>query len=203
MKKDTTPPQINDQQDGDTTWRKTNDGTYNVDFSDTQSGSGIDYAQYKIVSSTGGVIVDWYTFLNDSGYSYTDDWQISNTHFDLLPGGTNYISVRVFDYAGSSDTVNNAFYILKDTISPSITNNVSGEDIWRVSSGTVYDVDFSDVLSKLDTAQYRVKSSTGGVIVDWIDISGIWKRHMDKQGNHADALLVLASLEIHMKAKNQ
>ena len=37
-------------------------------------------------------------------------------------------------------------------------------------------------------------------IVDWIDIDGIWKRHQDKQANHADALIVLASLEIHLKA---
>ena len=37
-------------------------------------------------------------------------------------------------------------------------------------------------------------------IVDWIDIDGIWKRHINKQVDHADALLVLASLEIHLKA---
>jgi hypothetical protein len=37
-------------------------------------------------------------------------------------------------------------------------------------------------------------------IVDWIDIDGIWKRHINKQANHADALIVLASLEIHLKA---
>jgi len=37
-------------------------------------------------------------------------------------------------------------------------------------------------------------------IVDWIDIDVIWKRHINKQVNHADALLVLASLEIHLKA---
>lgn len=37
-------------------------------------------------------------------------------------------------------------------------------------------------------------------IVEWIDIDYIWKRHQNKQGNHADALIVLASLEIHLKA---
>jgi len=37
-------------------------------------------------------------------------------------------------------------------------------------------------------------------IVDWIDIDGIWKRHINKQANHADALITLASLEIHLKA---
>lgn len=37
-------------------------------------------------------------------------------------------------------------------------------------------------------------------IVDWIDIDNIWKRHINKKANHADALIVLASLEIHLKA---
>lgn len=37
-------------------------------------------------------------------------------------------------------------------------------------------------------------------IVDWIDFEQILKRHMNKRANHADVLLVLASLEIHLKA---
>lgn len=40
-------------------------------------------------------------------------------------------------------------------------------------------------------------------IVDWIDIDSIWQRHISKKANHADALLVLASLEIHLKAGKQ
>ena len=40
-------------------------------------------------------------------------------------------------------------------------------------------------------------------IVDWVDIDAIWKNHMNKSGNHADALLILASLEIHLKAGKQ
>ena len=37
-------------------------------------------------------------------------------------------------------------------------------------------------------------------IVDWIDIDNIWKRHINKESDHADALITLASLEIHLKA---
>ncbi|MCD4819027.1 MAG: hypothetical protein K8S23_10085 [Candidatus Cloacimonetes bacterium] len=37
-------------------------------------------------------------------------------------------------------------------------------------------------------------------IVDWIDIDNIWDEHIKRKVNHADALLVLASLEIHLKA---
>jgi asparagine synthetase B (glutamine-hydrolysing) len=37
-------------------------------------------------------------------------------------------------------------------------------------------------------------------IIDWIDIEKIWNRHIQKQADHADALIVLASLEIQLKA---
>ena len=40
-------------------------------------------------------------------------------------------------------------------------------------------------------------------VVDWIDIDGIWKRHQARQGNYADALTLLASLEINLKVKGQ
>ncbi|MGH9341110.1 MAG: hypothetical protein ACRD1R_16310 [Acidobacteriota bacterium] len=37
-------------------------------------------------------------------------------------------------------------------------------------------------------------------LVSWIDAEKIWQDHMSGRGNHADALVVLASLEIHLKA---
>lgn len=37
-------------------------------------------------------------------------------------------------------------------------------------------------------------------ILDWIDMDSIWQRHQRKQGNHADALTLLTSLEINLKA---
>jgi hypothetical protein len=36
-------------------------------------------------------------------------------------------------------------------------------------------------------------------IIDWIDLDDIWNKHQKKQANHADALITLASLEIHLK----
>lgn len=38
-------------------------------------------------------------------------------------------------------------------------------------------------------------------IVDWIDTDAIWDRHQRRQGDHADALTLLASLEINLKAQ--
>lgn len=37
-------------------------------------------------------------------------------------------------------------------------------------------------------------------IIDWIDIEEILKNHLSNKGNYADALIVLASLEIHLKS---
>ncbi|MFT5248449.1 MAG: hypothetical protein ACI93P_000162 [bacterium] len=36
-------------------------------------------------------------------------------------------------------------------------------------------------------------------ILDWIDIDDLWNKHQKKQANYADALITLASLEIHLK----
>ncbi|MDD5362988.1 MAG: asparagine synthase-related protein [Ignavibacteria bacterium] len=37
-------------------------------------------------------------------------------------------------------------------------------------------------------------------IVDWIDIKSIWNKHISKNKNYSEALILLASLEIHLKA---
>ena len=37
-------------------------------------------------------------------------------------------------------------------------------------------------------------------IVEWINIEKIWKDHINNKNNHGEALLTLASLEIHLKA---
>ena len=37
-------------------------------------------------------------------------------------------------------------------------------------------------------------------IIDWIDIENILNNHLSNKGNHSDALIVLASFEIHLKS---
>jgi len=37
-------------------------------------------------------------------------------------------------------------------------------------------------------------------LVPWVDIDSIWRSHQNKNSDHADALLTLASLELHIKA---
>jgi len=48
--------------------------------------------------------------------------------------------------------------------------------------------------------QNNVMDLKGRNIIDWIDLECILKNHLSNKGNHADALMVLASLEIHLKS---
>lgn len=38
-------------------------------------------------------------------------------------------------------------------------------------------------------------------VVAWIDTDAIWDRHQNRRGKHADALTLLASLEINVKSR--
>jgi hypothetical protein len=52
----------------------------------------------------------------------------------------------------------------------------------------------------IDIVYQNIMDLRGRKIVDWIDIRGIWKSHSEGASDFGDALLVLASLEIHLKA---
>ncbi|RKY30446.1 MAG: hypothetical protein DRP74_07035, partial [Candidatus Omnitrophota bacterium] len=176
IKKDTTPPTIDDQQTGDDTWRSSNSGFYNINFNDT-GGSKLFKFQTKVSTGpneTGILVQDWTdVVININADSYTTDWQILNTTFDLMKPATNYVSVRVWDIAGSSATLNDVFYVKKDTSVPSVVDNQAGDDTWRKEPGTAYDVDFEDYESNLSTASYIVYSGpnkTGTLLKDWTNI---------------------------------
>ena len=65
-------------------------------------------------------------------------------------------------------------------------------------------VDFDDTIREEPSLRKVIHDNVMDLkkrnIIDWIDIESIWKSHINKRANHADALLVLASLEIHLKA---
>ncbi|HLD29410.1 MAG TPA: hypothetical protein VJC03_03630, partial [bacterium] len=170
VKKDTTPPSIQDSQSGDDTWRTANSGTYNINFTDT-GGSLLDKFQIKVTTGadfTGALVFDWADVITEiASASYSDDWQIPSAIFNAMEPGKNYVHVRAYDLAGSTQVLPNSFYVLKDTSLPAIGIHFSGDDTWRRSPGTKYDVDFEDYDSKLSTGYYRVKTSTGGVWKDW------------------------------------
>lgn len=72
-----------------------------------------------------------------------------------------------------------------------------------ISPGTNY-IDFDRGLRERADLKAVVYESIQDLkkrrIVDWIDIDAIWDRHQKRRGNHADALILLASLEINLKA---
>lgn len=48
----------------------------------------------------------------------------------------------------------------------------------------------------------NIKALKKRQIVDWIDVDAIWHSHQRMEGNYADALTLLASLEINLKQTN-
>jgi len=65
-------------------------------------------------------------------------------------------------------------------------------------------IDFNDAIRKRVDLNTLIHSNIMDLkkrnIINEIDINEIWERHIKKTSNHADLLLVLASLEIHFKA---
>ncbi|MDO8614600.1 MAG: hypothetical protein Q7T33_02550, partial [Dehalococcoidia bacterium] len=148
---DFSSPTITDNQAGDNTWRTSANGAYDIDFADT---GGAYLFNFQIrASTTGGETgpfsPDWAdveTGINAN--SYSAPFSLDPSSFTLLSPGTNYVSVRVFDGNGNSSTTVDAFYILKDTAMPVITDGQLGETDWRMDdAGAVYNVDFADGVS--------------------------------------------------------
>jgi hypothetical protein len=173
---DTTCPLIIDSQSGDDIWLNTAGTTYDVDFNDSSPSSNLDYAQYIITNETGQggtILKDWTNiFTNLEATSYINNWTID---FDFCQEGFNYISVRVYDEAGNNETLDDVFYVKKDTTNPLISDLQDGDDTWRNTAGTTYNVDFTDSSpsSNLDYAQYKITSETGQggtVLKDWTNI---------------------------------
>ncbi|MDI6448179.1 hypothetical protein [Anaerobaca lacustris] len=75
---------------------------------------------------------------------------------------------------------------------------------WGISPGTNY-IDFDCGLRERADLKAVVHDSIQDLkkrrIVEWIDIDAIWDRHQKRRGNHADALTLLASIEINLKAE--
>ncbi|HBA59975.1 MAG TPA: hypothetical protein DCZ92_03980, partial [Elusimicrobia bacterium] len=176
--KDTVPPVLANSQAGDDVWRAANTGAYGVHFTDA-GGSKLARAQYNIWSSTGQAGTELAAWTDISPFpagldSYPGDWALSAGVFALLQPGTNYVSVRVADTAGSTTTLADAFYVRKDAAGPAITNIQSGDEAWRAGNTGSYDVDFEDLLSGLGSFQVKVSTGpgqTGTVLADWTQVS--------------------------------
>ncbi len=173
------PPFAIDLQADDATWHAINPGAiYNVDFTDTDSGlSSLQYSVWSGPGKSGTELIPWHNIRTKTGLgTYTADWGVK---FASLTEGINYISVRSFDKAGNTSETSDAFTMLKDTTAPAAIVNQTGDDTWRITGGTTYDVDFDDFAtgSGLATVQYTVwnatgtSAGTGSEIIPWTSIA--------------------------------
>lgn len=64
-----------------------------------------------------------------------------------------------------------------------------------------FDNEFRDNINLKNIIYNSIQDLKQRQIVDWIDIDSIWENHQKKHGNFSDALILLTSLEIHLKAK--
>jgi len=75
---------------------------------------------------------------------------------------------------------------------------------WRYTSPMINYIDFNEGIRKRKDLKKIVCSSIHDLkarnLVTWIDPEEIFNRHLAYKGNHADALIALASLETHLKA---
>lgn len=178
---DTTPPSVTDLQGGDDAWRGAASGAYRVHFSDL--GTGLDKFQVKVTTGpafSGTLVSDWtdaVTGINSDAYA--SDWALPAAVFEAITENvTSYVSVRVYDLAAPANfTVKaDAFYVLRDTTPPTITNNAVSPAGWLAADpGAVFDVDFADALAGLAAASYSAGSApglAGGDILGWTAVPG-------------------------------
>ncbi len=119
VRKDTTAPTIINSQSGDGIVRSSSGTVYSVSAYDTAS--GLASFQYSVSTNTSGDgnRISWTDIALLSGASsYATPWTVNFTA--LLTGATNYVSVRSWDIAGTTTTLLNAFYVLKDTTGPTV-----------------------------------------------------------------------------------
>ena len=179
---DTSSPTFTDAQAGDAAWRRANTAVYNVDLADF-GGTYLDRLQVRATTGaagTGTLVFDWSDALtNINASSYNADWGLTSGQWALLPPGTSYISLRAYDGGGLYRDLADAFYVLKDTETPVITDTQAGETVWRREDPLdIYTVGFNDPEggSGLAAVEYCA-SGTGGSascsVLAWTELAGL------------------------------
>lgn len=90
---------------------------------------------------------------------------------NMVPGNSYYI---LYKRSGTIYATDNGFAqpVSLEIVPPSITDNQAGDETWRNTSGTTYDVDFSDN-AHLDDAYYTAYTGSimsGSQVVPWTAI---------------------------------
>ena len=67
--------------------------------------------------------------------------------------------------------------------------------------------DFNEGLRSSPDLRDLVRDAVDGLrrrgLCDWVDYDGLWKRHDRRTHDHADALIILASLELVLESREQ
>lgn len=179
---DTSSPTFTNNQAGDANWRSSNTAVYNVDLAD-YGGSGLDKLQVKASTGpleTGTLVFNWSDALtNINANAYTANWGLTSAQWGLLPSGTSYISVRAYDGYGNYKDLADAFYILKDTVTPTVTDAQAGETVWRKTDpGAIYAVSFADAEggAGLAAVEYSASNAAGTAnqnVLAWTALGGL------------------------------
>ncbi|MDO8803543.1 MAG: T9SS type A sorting domain-containing protein [Elusimicrobiota bacterium] len=176
---DISSPTITDNQAGDMNWRSSNTATYNIDLTDF-GGSFLDKLQVRASSGTGGTGMPGFSWsdvvTNINANSYTANWGLTPTQWGLLPSGTSYISVRAYDGVGNYRELADPFYILKDTVAPTVADNQEGEHEWRKTDpGAIYLVNFNDAEggAGLAAVEYSASVTEGSANGNWTALAGL------------------------------
>ncbi|MBI5597448.1 MAG: VCBS repeat-containing protein [Elusimicrobia bacterium] len=118
--KDTTPPALQDWQGGDSARRAAGGTLYDVDARDPAS--GLERFQYSVSlnATTGDAgVLGWTDIpLAPGATSYAAVWPVAFAA--LVEDATNYVSVRAWDMAGSTASLVDAFFVVKDTAGPHV-----------------------------------------------------------------------------------
>ncbi len=113
-------PTIIDNQAGDSTWRRINDGTYDIDFSDPTALDRFEVRTWSGAGQSGTMRQDWTLVTGGlSGTSYTLDWALPASTWSAMADGVNYVTVRVTNTNSNTATTVDAFTVSKDTLAPS------------------------------------------------------------------------------------
>ncbi|PCI36122.1 MAG: hypothetical protein COB53_10270, partial [Elusimicrobia bacterium] len=118
--KDTTGPTFVDNQAGDNTIRPASGTFYDVDALDAASGLvRFQYSASLNAATADASLLGWTDIDSfSSSAAFTTDWEVSFA--GLSSGSTNFISVRAWDQAGTTTTVQDVFSVLKDVDGPTI-----------------------------------------------------------------------------------
>ncbi|MCK5583805.1 MAG: hypothetical protein KAI33_08445, partial [Elusimicrobiales bacterium] len=117
-----------------------------------------------------------FSLIADSSDTYND----SALFTGLQPTTTYYGRVKAFNRTFNATRfiqladIKTFFDPALDTSSPTITNNQTGDDIWRSTDTALYDIDFADTGgSEISKFQIMVATDSGaasGILASWTDV---------------------------------